>query len=354
MRCSTNFMCMKKLTLFFLFFLFCGLSVFPVEKAKPKEGEGIYSFLLNNGRDPRYHFDAFVELNKNKLGKNNALLKGVTYTLPPLSVNTAANTASNTTNTAVPPKTSPSKNNVYSESLFGKKYSEYKINSNKLKGATFYLVSGHGGPDCGAVGYVDGKAIHEHEYAYDITLRLARSLMMEGATVHIIIQDKYDGIRDEQFLKNNKKETCRGKVIPRSQVKRLQQQCDEINMLSRQSKDKYQRAVFIHLDSRSKSQKLDVFFYYNRNSATGKQLARTMQTTFRERYQKFQPGRGFNGTVSPRDLYVIRNTNPITLFTELGNIQNTVDQQRFLLSDNRQALANWMCGGLITDYEKNK
>ena len=355
---SKLLMRMKKFT---LFFLFCGLYVFSAEKAKPREGEGIYSFLLNNGRNPRDHFDAFVELNKNKLGKNNALLKGVTYTLPPVSAKTVnmanakqtanAKITANTTNT---PGNTFAKNNVYTESLFGKKYSEYKINSPKLSGATFYLVSGHGGPDCGAIGYVDGKAIHEHEYAYDIMLRLARNLKMEGATVYIIIQDKYDGIRDEQFLKNSQKETCRGKVIPRSHVKRLEQQCDEINMLSRQSKDKYQRAVFVHLDSRNKSQKLDAFFYYNRNSAPGKQLARTMQATFRERYQKSQPGRGFNGTVSPRDLYVIKNTNPVCLFAELGNIQNAYDQRRFLISDNRQALANWMCGGLITDYENSK
>ena len=234
--------------------------------------------------------------------------------------------------------------------LFGKKYSDFTVKSNQLKGATFYLVSGHGGPDCGAIGKANGIAIHENEYAYDIMLRLARNLMMEGATVHVIIQDKSDGIRDEQYLKNYNRETCRGKVIPRSQVKRLQQRCDEINVLSRQSKDKYQRAVFIHLDSRSNNQKLDVFFYYNRDSAAGKNLAKTMQSTFRERYQKNQPGRGFSGTVSPRDLYVIKNTTPVSLFAELGNIQSSYDQRRFLDSNNRQALANWMCSGLITDY----
>jgi N-acetylmuramoyl-L-alanine amidase len=36
-------------------------------------------------------------------------------------------------------------------------------------------------------------------------LRLARYLLMEGATVHVIIQDPVDGIRDDKFLKNNKK-----------------------------------------------------------------------------------------------------------------------------------------------------
>lgn len=342
---------MKKYTLAFFLFLFCGFLVFSAETAKPKEGEGIYKFLRNNGRNPKEHYDSFVELNKNKFGKNYALLKGVTYTLPPITGSAANSKATLITESS---GNNTTKSNVNVETLFGKKYSEYTINSNKLKGATFYLVSGHGGPDCGAIGYANGAAIHENEYAYDIMLRLARNLKMEGATVHIIIQDKYDGIRDEQFLKNYNRETCRGKTIPRNQVKRLQQRCDEINALSRQSKDKYQRAVFIHLDSRSKNQKLDVFFYYKRDSASGKYLARTMQETFKDRYHAHQADRGFSGTISPRDLYVLKNTTPVSLFAELGNIQNSSDQQRFLSSDNRQALAKWMCLGFIADYQNAK
>ena len=38
------------------------------------------------------------------------------------------------------------------EALFGKEYATYQITSNELSGACFYLVSGHGGPDPGAIG----------------------------------------------------------------------------------------------------------------------------------------------------------------------------------------------------------
>ena len=345
---------MKKITLIILLISFCGLHAFPADTAKPKDGEGVYKFLLNHGRNPKDHYDIFVEMNKNKLGKNNSLLKGVTYTLPPLTAGKATVRGAAGTSGASS-KEVTKKGSVHTESLFGKSYSSYTVNSSQLSGATFYLVSGHGGPDCGAIGYADGIAIHEKEYAYDIMLRLARKLMMEGATVHIIIQDRNDGIRDAKFLKNTSRgETCRGKEIPGSQKKRLQQRCDEINALSRKSNDKYQRAVFIHLDSRSKNQKLDVFFYYNRDSASGRNLARTMQSTFKSQYQKHQPDRGFSGTVSPRDLYVIKNTNPVSLFAELGNIQNSSDQKRFLASSQRQVLADWMCSGLIADYMNAK
>jgi N-acetylmuramoyl-L-alanine amidase len=239
------------------------------------------------------------------------------------------------------------------ESLFGAKYAEYTVTGSRLKGAEFYLVSGHGGPDCGAIGTVEGKQIHEDEYAYDIVLRLARCLLMEGATVHIIIQDAKDGIRDERILKNSRTETCQGKEIPLNQTKRLQQRCEAINTLYARSTAKHRRAVFIHLDSRSVKHQMDVFFYYNQSSDAGKRLGITMRETFRAQYLRYQPKRGFTGTVTPRNLYVLANSKPVSIFAELGNIRNSFDQKRFLISSNRQALAKWICLGLIKDYENS-
>ncbi|MDR1380775.1 MAG: N-acetylmuramoyl-L-alanine amidase [Tannerella sp.] len=338
---------MRLCTLLIFIFSCFGVFVFPKETATPRQGEGVYRFLINNGRDPKIHYDEFIALNKNKLGRNNTLIKGVLYTLPPLEIPDGESVAT-------PSNSNADSGKKRKEPLFGKKYAEYTVNSSRLKGATFYLVSGHGGPDCGAIGIADGQEIHEDEYAYDIMLRLARNLMMEGATVHIIIQDRQDGIRDDTFLKNNQKETCMGREIPLNQKKRLQQRCDVINRLYNNTKDKYRRAIFIHLDSRSTKQQMDVFFYHHEKSAAGKQLANTMRQTFREHYQNHQPGRGFTGTVSTRDLHVLANTQPVSLFAELGNIRNSFDQRRFLPSSNRQALANWICRGFITDYKNSK
>ncbi len=78
--------------------------------------------------------------------------------------------------------------------MFGKQLANVKVTSNRLAGACFYVVSGHGGPDPGAIGKVGKHELHEDEYAYDIALRLARNLMQEGAEVRIIIQDAKDGI----------------------------------------------------------------------------------------------------------------------------------------------------------------
>ena len=249
----------------------------------------------------------------------------------------------------VPPLASaPQKKNY--QPLFGKSLASYKVTSSDLKGACFYLVSGHGGPDPGAIGKMGSHELHEDEYAYDIMLRLARNLLTRGAKVYIIIQDAKDGIRDQQFLNNSKRETCMGSPIPLSQVSRLDQRCAKINSLSRKDKETYKRAIFIHVDSRSRHQRTDVFFYHKPKDQASKRLAKTMKSTFSRKYNRHQPGRGFSGTVDDRNLYVLRHTTPTSVFVELGSILNQYDQQRIILSNNRQALANWLCEGFVTDY----
>lgn len=318
---------------------------------KPRDGEGVHAFLKRNKCNSSAQYKEFLELNKGKFGRNNALLKGVSYKLPGVQ----------TTNNPTKEKDKPTPNTPQTASgnkqineLFGKKHQEYTIKSSRLKGACFFLSSGHGGPDPGAIGKVDGHSLHEDEYAYDITLRLAKALLEEGATVHMIIQDAKDGIRDNRFLANSKRETCMGKAIPLNQLQRLKQRADKINELANQSKEKYKRCLFVHLDSRGHRKQLDVFFYYGPKSTAGKKLANTMSRTFKEQYAKHQPNRGFSGTVSMRELYMLKNTTPVGLYAELGNIQNASDQKRFLDPNNRQALANWMLRGFIKDFENWK
>ena len=344
-------------------------SVQAQQKATPKAGEGISTFLLRHNRSPKKYYDDFVELNKQKLGKNNVLKMGVTYVIPPVkrSSGTSAKPAPakktagkevSTEDTVTKSRTSGAKKigTTINEPLFGKKLSSVKVSSNRLAGACFYVVSGHGGPDPGAIGWVGKHELHEDEYAYDIALRLARNLMQEGAEVHIIIQDAKDGIRDDAYLSNSKRETCMGDPIPLNQVQRLQQRCDKINALYQKDRKNYTycRAIFIHVDSRSKGKQTVVFFYHSNKKAESKRLANNMKNTFESKYGKHQPNRGFAGTVSGRNLYVLSHTTPASVFVELGNIQNTFDQRRLVMDSNRQALAKWLMEGFLRDYKGKK
>ena len=321
------------------------------ERATPRSGEGISAFLQRNKRPGKAYYLEFLELNKKQLRGKQELRLGVKYLLPPLKskTETAANSSTSSVSAAGSGKT-------IHEPLFGKELAKVRVTGNRLKGACFYVVSGHGGPDPGAIGKVGKYELHEDEYAYDIALRLARNLMQEGAEVRIIIQDAKDGIRDDSYLSNSKRETCMGDPIPLNQVQRLQQRCDKINALYRKDRKNYSycRAIFIHIDSRSKGKQTDVFFYYSNKKGESKRLANNMKNTFESKYDKHQPNRGFSGTVSGRNLYVLSHTTPASVFVELGNIQNTFDQRRLVMNSNRQALAKWLMEGFLKDYKEKK
>ncbi len=317
------------------------------QRALPKAGEGITAFLERNGRPGKVCYREFLRLNRKKLRGKEELRLGVEYLLPPLHASAGKDEGGK--------KPEKGGRKTVCEPLFGKKEANVEVTGSRLKGACFYVVSGHGGPDPGAIGRIGKTELHEDEYAYDVALRLARNLMQEGAEVHIVIQDAKDGIRDDRYLANSKRETCMGSPIPLNQVERLRQRCARINDLYRRDRTKYKycRAIFLHVDSRSRSAQTDVFFYHAPQSTLGKRLASEMKSRFESKYRRHQPNRGFRGTVSPRSLYVLQNTTPAAVFVELGNIQNAYDQQRFLLSSNRQALAKWMTEGFVADFGRN-
>ena len=347
---------MKKKLCILLFFLLSAPLTFAQQKAKPKEGEGIASFLLRHNRSPKKYYDDFIRLNQSKFGKKPVLKMGFSYVIPPVKHASAAASGTASGRSSVAGRAAFKVGAVVREPLFGKQYANVKVTSNRLAGACFYVVSGHGGPDPGAIGRVGKHKLHEDEYAYDIALRLARSLMQEGAEVRILIQDAKDGIRDDSYLSNSKRETCMGAAIPLNQVARLRQRCDKINEMYRKDRKKYAycRAIFIHVDSRSRGKQTDVFFYHATKKADSKHLAQQMKDTFESKYGKHQPNRGFSGTVSGRNLYVLSHTLPTSVFVELGNIQNSLDQRRLVINSNRQALSKWLTEGFLRDYQKKK
>lgn len=248
-----------------------------------------------------------------------------------------------------PSKKVSSKKSSYK--LFGEKYAEYEIVDQSLKDQVFYIVAGHGGPDPGAICDDLEVRLCEDEYAYDVCLRLARNLMQHGAKVEMIIQDPKDGIRDGKYLRCDYDEKCGPtQKIPRNQKRRLKQRAARINHLYAKYKKqgyKTHKAIVVHIDANRANKRQDVFFYHHIKSQSSRRLAYKLQSTFEKKYEKYQKGRGYSGSVSARGLYMINYTHPPTVFVELGNIQNRKDQKRLLLNTNRQALANWLFEGLI-------
>jgi N-acetylmuramoyl-L-alanine amidase len=237
--------------------------------------------------------------------------------------------------------------------IFGTSHAHFAIEDHQLNGQVFYIVSGHGGPDPGANTVLAGVSISEDEYAYDVSLRLAKNLIMHDARVYLIVRDENDGIRDEELLSMDTDETVWGNLeIPINQADRLKQRTQVINQLYDENLRKgfsTQRVIETHVDSRYTNTKVDIFFYYNQNKPESKQLAASMLETIKEKYEEKQKGRGYLGEIKPRNLWMITQSKPPVVFVELGNITNEADRRRLLKADNRQAIANWFTEGIIKD-----
>lgn len=237
--------------------------------------------------------------------------------------------------------------------IFGPAHAAVYTYSNRLAGCVYYLVSGHGGRDPGAVGRYGRRNLCEDEYAYDITLRLGRKLMEQGAIVYFIVRDPNDGIRDDSFLPCDKDEYYWGdSLISDSQAMRLMQRSNIVNALYEQNKAKgvtYQRLVVFHIDSDNVNERVDMFFYHREGDEDGLSLANTLLRTVKSKYDEVQKGRGYWGFVRSRDLHMLREPQLPSVFIELGNIRNPGDQLRFIRQQNRDLISSWLCEGLLND-----
>ncbi len=236
--------------------------------------------------------------------------------------------------------------------ILGSAYERVRLKDRALSGCVFYILAGHGGPDSGARGEKDGHTLCEDEYAYDVALRLTRGLLEHDALVYVIVRDADDGIRDSELLDCDGDETVLGgEAIPLDHGYRLEQRARIVNRLHRRHVDaRYARMLEIHVDSRDHGNRIDLFFYHHSGNAATQRTAETLRGTIARKYDKHQPWRGYRGTVAARDgLYMLRKTNPPAVYIELGNIQSASDHPRLLLSDNRQAMADWLVAGLLRD-----
>lgn len=371
-----------------------------------KAGDGV-SVLLNRFHLPvnNYNLQLFNEINKGKLDKRGGLFKGKVYQLPIIKLRYKDNSWKDhiktddagtiekilsyndkvisgglkaafsvediiwvplflshsdsdrkeplTIESANKERTVLKKGDVTVEPLFGKSRERLVIKDNRLTEYVFFLKSGHGGPDPGAIGYHNNIELHEDEYGYDVMLRLARNLMEHSATVYIVVQDSADGIRDDKYLKNSTSEILmNGDTIAYNQRERLKQRADLINQLSKKHDINKQYAIVLHVDSRHTEKRIDIFFYYQENNKNSISMTQSIFDMIKHKYDVNQPGRGYRGSMQTRNLFMLRNLIIPTVYIELGNIQNPKDQIRFLNYNNRQAMANWIRDGILKNLSK--
>ncbi len=296
---------------------------------RAQQGEGIWSLLRRGGISPTtVTIEAFKNLNQERLLRGDQLAAGRAYTLPEPNR---------------PVEVFP---------LLGSRHERVERKTDRLAGHVYYLVSGHGGPDPGTMARYRGAYLPEDEVAYDVALRLARRLLEEGATVHLIVQDPDDGIREGARLPPDTDERyLGGHPIVRSHAQRLRDRVAIVNRLydRHRATAERQRLLALHVDARDMRDEPQIDVHFQVASDAGKRFAEGLLSTFRQQYARVQPGRGYRGSVEFRDLYILLRSKPVAALVELGNIRHPRDQRRLTRTGNRQALAEWLVRGLLRD-----
>lgn len=292
-------------------------------------GDGIWNLLQRAGVEPTPSaIEAFKDRNRGRLVHGDQLLVGRSYAVPGAGPRA---------------QTFP---------IFGPDHERVELRSERLAGRIYYIVSGHGGPDPGSIGRYGGRRLPEDEIAYDVSLRLARRLLREGATVHLIVQDPDDGIRDGASLPLDHDERyAGGGRIPLDQLRRLRDRVRIINRLyaAHGGRAAEQRVLSIHVDARGTRREPQIDVHFLVASRRGRRTAASLRAAFRDQYARVQPGRGYDGTVDTGNLYVLRRTRPVAVLVELGNIRNPRDQMRLTRARNREAVAAWLADGLLRE-----
>lgn len=301
-----------------------------------RRGEGIWHLLRRAGRSPTSaSIREFRALNQEDVLPGGGLMVGRSYEIPV----PAGSSASSSEETSIHP-------------VFGPDHQRVERKSDRLRGHVYYILGGHGGPDPGTLARYRGRSLPEDEVAYDVALRLARRLLEEGATPYLIVKDPDDGIRDASWFRHDEDERyLDGGRIALSQRRRLRDRVRIINRLYEEHRAtaKSQRLLSLHVDARGGGYEPQIDVHFLVASRDGSRFASVLRSTFRSRYAAVQPGRGYDGTVAFRNLYVLRRSRPVATVVELGNIRNPRDQMRLTQPGNRQAVAEWLTRGLLRE-----
>jgi len=176
----------------------------------------------------------------------------------------------------------------------------------------------------------------------------------------VVVTIRDEGIRDIKFLPGDSDEVfVDGQAISDDLKTRLKQRTSLVNKIYRSASTvRHQRFLSLHIDFRSNDQThVDFDLYHFEPSGDGRQMASILQQTISLNYSSRLGGRDFVGKIvgQPEEssFFVIRKTKMPAVLLELANINNELDQLRFIVIDSRQRIAEWLCDGLIEDWELN-
>lgn len=307
------------IVLIFLFFVQIRAQDPPLT-AIAEEGDGIFSILRRQGIDPIKYYADFIALNRTSLKSGNGLKKGKVYMIPrvPDSFKAMGRRIQLPGGSETP--------------LFGREVASFVRKDSSLNKVVYYLVSVREREKD------SGEAVSES----DITLQLAKELLLRGAKVY--------WLRDfhTNALKANGEVNSGEDVLVRTEG--MDTYIDAINKRYLKHHGTYQRLLVVQERISTAQPGLDVTLYHHQTSTEGKKLADNIQRMFRERNVKTKYFKSYSEVFADRGgLYLAKNILPKMTYIEITGRTGT-GKRAFRNISNKKKLTDIITNGVLLDY----
>lgn len=307
----------------FLFIGFHANGQDSLETTVAKSGDGIFSLLRKHGINPASYYAEFLALNQENIKNGSELYIGREYLLPD-----APDSFKNMGRLIKVPENTES-------SIFEKELAKLNSKSNTLKNAVYYLISENDGEN--------------NMFIEDITMNLAKELLVNGARVYIIKQSQ-DGSEEDHTSSDMEAQTETDHKESQL-LANAQNYVDVINKRYLRHSKKYQRILVVRSNGSTSSRNLDVSIFHHDKSEEGQKFAENIQSVFRDNGIKSRSVENLADVFEDKNnLFLATNTLvPITI-VEMGDFKSNQNQKKISVRSDKQALAKWLTNGLFKDY----
>ena len=299
---------MKNFLLITLAIISChgAISQEPLKTVVAQNGDGIFSILRNEGIEIAKYYEAFLELNQDKLMNGSDLVVGETYRVP--------NAPDSFKNRGLIINVSDGGERP----IFERELASLKLKDSSLANTVYYLMEHTSG----------NKKVISNNVNNGITVSMARKLLQSGARVYLLDSNPKDsldlidyvGIVNKKYLKHN---------------------------------GDYQRFLVIDNGGIATNTKTDISVYHYAESEESKRFADNILRVFSKNTVKRESLNDYSEMFTDfEDISFAKNSLPPITFIVMGS--KSSDDTTLKVNGNKKNIANLITNGILSDYSNTE
>ena len=272
-----------------------------------KNGDGIFSILRDEGIEIAKYYEAFLELNHDKLMNGSDLAVGETYRIP--------NAPDSFKNRGLIINVSDGGERP----IFERELASLKLKDTSLANTVYYLMEHNS----------ENKKVISNNVNDGITVTMARKLLQSGARVYLLDSNPKDsldlidyvGIVNKKYLKHN---------------------------------GDYQRLMVIDNGGIATRAKTDITVYHYAESEESKRFADNILRVFSKNTVKREALNDYSKMCTDfEDITFAKNSLPPITFIIMGS-KSVSDNKTLKVNSNRNSIANLITNGILSDYSSTE